>query len=147
MVGLEPRRCAVRKVAVELDHDLVLGPDRIHQPPGDLDVHCRWGEGASLAEEDELLLEQALGVCELRAVAFEGGAQPRAARLAAPEHRCDLVQGDELEELGLGQRPAELREPHRARDVEQRLGGGGDREAVVPDTVDAAVAMHVHVRQ
>ena len=62
-------------VAVELDDD-ASGRTRRRRPAmaRDPDVDIRWGKGVALAEEDELLLELALGLGELRAVAFERGA-------------------------------------------------------------------------
>ena len=80
----------------------------------------------SLANKEELLLEEALGPCQLRTVAVESNAQRGAAHPATAEHGFHFPECDESQVLRLGQRAAQLDEAHHARDVQQGPGGWGD---------------------
>jgi hypothetical protein len=78
-------------------------------------------------------------------VAVERRAQRGAAGLAAAQHGLDLVQGHELQVLRLGQRTAQLGEAHLPCDVEQRLGGSGNRKVTVPGALEVLGPMHAYV--
>jgi hypothetical protein len=98
------RMCAP---AVELDDDLQVTPDRIHEPSSDPDVVLGLGKGVALDEEDELLLQAATGASELGEVVLERCSQCGAARLATAEDGCHFFEGHELPVLGFGQRLAQ----------------------------------------
>src|SRR5438270_8343523 len=129
-------------VAVELDGDPLLAPQGVDLPVADVDVGFGQWPPLVFADLEEQALEVALCVCELRSVALEGKAKALAPRAAFADRGLDLVDVQNAPVLGFGQRAADEAERRSGRKVNDCLGKGGDRKAVVPGPFAPSPPMH-----
>ncbi len=68
-------RAAVVAVAVDLDRDALVAPQRVHLPAGDVDVGLGHGEAGRFADLEEQDLVLALGPGEAGVVFGQGAAE------------------------------------------------------------------------
>jgi hypothetical protein len=133
----------VARAAVDLDGETLGGPKGIDQEAGDPDVHLRHRQAVLLAEHDEGLFEVAASVGEARLVVGEGALDGAASRTPAAGFRLELGDIEEHAVLGLGKDAADVMEPRRGGEVDDRplhgchgqafVEDAGDREWVVED--------------
>jgi hypothetical protein len=104
-VGFESRATAVVAIAVSLDDQAAVPPQKVHEEGTNPDVHCGWRDAVPAAEAQEETLELAAGSIGVA---------------------TDL----ESQDLRLANRPPDLLGRRDARQVGQGAGGVGDRNAV-----------------
>jgi hypothetical protein len=102
----------VRGVPVELDDDARVLPQSVDHVPADHDVHRRNRDGVRFAQRDEPPLKLAARAGELGLVMLERATKLGAARVAAAEHRADLVDRRQPAELGFCERAPEMPKGH-----------------------------------
>src|SRR4051812_18236659 len=130
-------RLAVELVAVELRDQSFAGPQRVDGEPGDGDVYRRHRHAVAVAEREKSRLEHRPGVDQRRAPVGEEVAEHLEA-VPAVAARAGGLQRHEVEQpqpLRFVEGPLDVARPNDLREVEERAGDGGDRDAVVDGAV------------
>jgi len=118
----------VEAVAHELDGEAELGPVAVDRVAVAVDVRAREREAVALQQLEEGVLEEAE-----RDVGAERGSQLAGARAVgvARDAGFDLGRGRAVADPGLVAGAGEILRAQGGREVEERPGRGGDRNAVV----------------
>jgi hypothetical protein len=134
-VPLDRGGASVGFVAVELDDDPLLAPERIDLESGNRGVHLRKRNAVRLAQEQKAFLERAQRLGQLGQLGGEPPPQRRRARppLAAPgDHSWRIEQ---VAVIGLGHPAPQVIEREHRGELEERLGRRADRQPPMHDAV------------
>lgn len=135
-VAIELGGGVVIAVAVGLDHQPVCAPKKVGPPTMKLHVHLGDLEPTRLAKRDEDSLSPAPRVRQARLMALERLAEGPGATLSVTKHAFDRLDVEDVEVFGLRERLSRLVQPGVCREVNQRLGDGGNRETAVAGGVE-----------
>jgi hypothetical protein len=133
----------MKGVAVELDDEPSIQPDRVDLEPPDAHVQGRRRQAGVAAELDEAPLELGAGVGRGSVLVNQRskGLEP----MTAPAARANVRDGAEVEEVqavGFLERAPELTRADHLAEIDQRPRDRGDRDAVADGAVVRAQAAH-----
>ena len=124
-------RVGVRFVAIELDDQTRVAPERVDLEPVDGGVDLGDREAGALDEQQELPLEVIARPGELWEMERDGAAEGRGAWPPAPALAFDRSGIEELAVVSLGESAAEQPEVDNGGQVEEGASHGRDRQAAL----------------
>src|SRR5436190_21678816 len=130
-------RLAVKLVAVELDDEPMLGPERVDGELADGDVDRGQRDAVPAAGGKNPTLERRAGVGERRPAGVEHGPEhlEAVAAVGAPARDLERDEVEQPQPLGLVKRALSLAPSDHLGEVEQRPGDGCHRNALVDGAV------------